>query len=126
MSLVIALAMVGAAGQVAAAAPVDATMVTSCYGTEPFWRLDINASRLRFEHLDEQAMTIANQGPRAAQGTQAAFVSLYQGRLLDNPSRFMNVIIQRAECSDGMSDDVHPFTALVLSGTTLYRGCCAR
>lgn len=50
---------------------------------------------------------------------------MYQGKTVENPNKFMNVIIVRdADCSDDMSERKYPFFVLVLSGKKLYRGCC--
>ena len=105
----------------------DASTVTQCHGTEPFWSLTIAADKLEFKSADETGlqMTIANTGARSAAARSAQFISLYQGRTQQNSARFMNVMIKKdAGCSDGMSDETYPASVLVLSGTTLFEGCC--
>jgi uncharacterized membrane protein len=38
--------------------------------------------------------------------------------------RFLNVIIEKGECSDQMSDNIYPCKVHVLSGGLLVTGCC--
>ena len=107
------------------AASQGADKVTTCVGTEPFWGLKIARDKIYFEDAGaEKKMTIANNGAKAAMGSLVEYISLYQGRTLENESQFLNVIIKNAKCSDGMSDTIYPFTVSVLSGATLYHGCC--
>ena len=100
-----------------------ANKATSCFGTEPFWGLEITEKTLKWDHGDV-VRTIENKGPKAAIGVTPEFVSLYQGKTLEDPNRFLNVIITEGDCSDGMSDETHPYSVSVLSGTELHVGCC--
>lgn len=110
---------------VAPAALADASKVTSCLGTEPFWNLTIDSKKVTFEDFgSESKRTIDNKGARPAFGHTTAYVTLYQGKVKEEPGRFMNVMIRAEECSDGMSDETYPFSVLVLSGTDLHVGCC--
>lgn len=103
----------------------NAAGVRSCTGTEPFWSLSLSSTQIRFVNQGSgERMTMAKGAPRTAAGSLPQYIALYQGRLLENSSRFMNVIIQAQSCSDGMSDIEYPYQALVLSGSSLYRGCC--
>jgi uncharacterized membrane protein len=101
-----------------------ADTVTRCLGTEPFWNLDIGASKIKFSTFEPSAMTIAKPAVATARGASASYIALYQGRLIEDSSRFMNVIIKDETCSDGMSDTIYNYSVLVLSGKTLYSGCC--
>lgn len=104
-----------------------ADQVKSCHGNEPFWDLQISKEKIEFSPVgspEAGKMTISNTGAKAAQGSTSAYVSLYQGRTLENASTFMNVIIQKATCTDGMSDNIYAYTVYLLSGQNLYRGCC--
>jgi len=100
--------------------------VTRCFGTEPFWRLEIDEKTVTWRSADEGAppRTIENKGPKPAIGGAPAFVSLYQGRTTEDPNRFLNVVISDGVCSDGMSEEMHPYSVSVLSGTELHVGCC--
>lgn len=126
MKSLIATFALCASALVSSLAFADASAVTQCFGTEPFWSLTFSNSKIVFKNDvgDAQTMSILRGAPRAAAGSVTEYISLYQGRLLENNSRFMNVIIERNDCSDGMSDSTHPYSVLVLSGTSLFRGCC--
>ena len=103
-----------------------ATAITSCIGTEPFWSLKIGNEKIEFSSLgDEVTMGMKNNGAKSANGSSSEYIALYQGKTLEG-DKYMNVIIQRAECSDHMSDDLYPYTVHVLSGTELYTGCCRK
>ena len=102
-----------------------ASGVQRCHGNEPFWGLEISKETVTLETADSEKFTILNTGAKPAEGVPAEYISLYQGRTKENSNRFMNVIIKRAECSDHMSDDLYPYTVLVLSGNRLLEGCCS-
>jgi uncharacterized membrane protein len=107
-----------------ALASASAQEVTSCGGTEPFWDLDIGPKQIQLRELGDRTMTMASRPAGTARGYTADFLALYQGKVIEEEGRYMNVMIKRASCSDGMSDIDYPFEVLVLSGTELLRGCC--
>ena len=93
-----------------------------CFGTEPFWSLDIE------------------QGRRSAFRTPGAAEQQYPGtgRLVPargRPGRFAigladgaAAVIRREECNDGMSDQAYGLGIGLLmaeEGLTLYSGCCS-
>lgn len=108
-----------------ASAPEGADKVTRAHGTEPFWGLTIDATTVKFELAGDSTMTIDNRGAKPAEGVTAEYAVLYQGRTRENPDRFLNVMITRSEggCSDGMSDEIYPYTVSVLSGNSFFTGC---
>ena len=74
------------------AASQGADKVTTCVGTEPFWGLKIARDKIYFEDAGaEKKMTIANNGAKAAMGSLVEYISLYQGRTLENESQFLNI-----------------------------------
>lgn len=102
-----------------------ANTVKSCHGNEPFWGLEIGAQNIVLQNpFSDDKLTIKKGTPRSAEGHSAEYIALYQGRTKEDPARFLNVIIERQECSDGMSDLIYPYSVNVLSGTTLWKGCC--
>ncbi|MCA2962235.1 MAG: hypothetical protein IOD12_18430 [Silvanigrellales bacterium] len=119
-----AIATLVLAGLFAPAALADASKVTSCFGTEPFWGLTIAGKSVAFRTADGLTRTSDTSGARAALGTLTSYVALYQGKVKEEPGRFLNVIVKAEQCSDGMSDEGFPYSVLVLSGTELYSGCC--
>jgi uncharacterized membrane protein len=87
-------------------------------GTEPFWGLDIDSTGLRFTTPEDTkgirwpplTPTISGDTARWAGETERAAV---------------DARIWPARCSDGMSDRVWPYTAVVRIDSTTYRGCAA-
>ncbi len=74
--------------------------------------------------MDGDKWTIDNKGARSAAGSSPEWIALYQGRTLEKHAQFMNVIIKKEKCRDYMSDGEFDHSVLILSGTTLLRGCC--
>ncbi|QFS84532.1 Bacterial SH3 domain protein [Roseivivax sp. THAF40] len=92
----------------------------TCFGTEPFWSLDISGDMFAFQFFDK--------------GLQSGPITL-RTRASGRPDRFAFageagaeraiLVMGRAECSDGMSDRLYGLTADFLIGDTLYSGCCS-
>lgn len=104
----------------------SARKVNSCFGTEPFWELEITSKVVQFKDAGNSiVMTIPKFPSAAAEGSNEDYIAMYQGKTIENNNKFMNVIIVGdANCSDNMSEKKHTFFVLVLSGKKLYRGCC--
>jgi uncharacterized membrane protein len=105
-----------------------ADSVTHCHGTEPFWGITIDPKKVTFNAVAmEESRSMINHGPKAAHGFTSTYAALYQGTLIEDPQKVLNVIITHADggCSDGMSDEVYPFTVSVVSGSEFFSGCCA-
>jgi uncharacterized membrane protein len=104
----------------------SARNVNSCFGSEPFWDVEINTKVVQFKDSGKNfVMTIPKPQPSTAEGSSDEYIVVYQGKTIDHQNKFMNIIIVNDEnCSDGMSEEKHPFSAFVLSGKTLYKGCC--
>jgi uncharacterized membrane protein len=113
------------AATTAQAGNADATTARQCHGTEPFWSLTLDGKTIKFENLGtESSLSINQPNPKSAHGRSAEYLAMYQGRTLETPTRFLNVIVRSESCSDGMSDDTYPYSVLVLSGNDLFDGCC--
>jgi len=124
------LALVSAASLLstsnAFSAPIDSSAVRNCHGTEPFWLLEFKAKEIVFSNsATSSTRTIARPEVSGAFGHLTSYIAMYQGKVQEEPGRYLNVIIKAAECSDGMSDETYPFSVLVLSGTELFNGCCS-
>ncbi|MGL5081562.1 MAG: COG3650 family protein [Microcoleaceae cyanobacterium] len=101
-----------------------AQSVKQCSGTEPFWSLTLDNSQIKFERAGGSIWSIPKTTANSAQGKPADYLALYQGKVREQSGRFLNVIIEQGNCSDGMSDNTYPYNVYVLSGRELYRGCC--
>lgn len=96
----------------------------SCYGTEPFWNLDI--------HQGQQAFMTT---PENYDG-ETYHVGLFQGAWSESPKWLLHgssdrhalaMVLFRTSCSDGMSDREFGFDAtVVLNGpdARTFTGCC--
>jgi uncharacterized membrane protein len=107
-------------------AEMGADSVTHCHGTEPFWAIRIDPNKVTFDAV-EASTSMLNHGPKPAHGFTSTYAALYQGTLIEDPAKVLNVIITAADggCSDGMSDEIYPFTVSVVSGGEFFSGCCA-
>ena len=127
-TLMIGLALVSSAFSLSSAFASDASQVTACHGNEPFWGLELKPSKIVFTKdvvADSSTLTIARPAFAAsAEGRSSEYLAMYQGKVKEQPGRYLNVIIEKKECSDSMSDESYPFSVLVLSGNTLWSGCC--
>ena len=104
----------------------DASKMTECHGTEPFWSATIRSEKVVYKsNSTGEALTIRNKGALPSAAGSTRFISLYQGRTEEDSSRFLNLIVKSEEsCSDGMSDETYGASAIVLSGSMLLYGCC--
>ena len=100
--------------------------VSACFGTEPFWSLKLTDKTIQFKLSGDESetKTIAKPTARSASGRSSEWLALFQGQTKEKAGRFLNVLVKQAECSDGMSDELYPYSVEVLSGTSLYTGCC--
>ena len=109
----------------AAAAPTTSAVVVTteplrALGTEPFWALDIDSTGL---HFKTPADTTGTRFPPNAPIPVAGDTLVWMG---ETESTAIHVRIWPERCSDGMSDRVYPYTAIVRVAGTDYRGCADR
>jgi len=108
------------------AAPIDtsAKVATAeplrALGTEPFWGLDVDLrTGLRFTTpADTNGIRFPPNAPSIAGDTLVWMAETERAAI--------HVRIWPARCSDGMSDRVYPWTAIVRVAGTEYRGCADR
>jgi len=91
-----------------------------CVGVEPFWSLRIGADETRFSQLGDAPVTVdllSAEGP--APGFAVVRFTGAQAGL---------AAIQRRDCSDGMSDALHPWsvdlTLEIADAPPRLSGCC--
>ena len=108
------------------AAPIDTSAKVStaeplrALGTEPFWALDIDSTGLHFKTpADTTGTRFPPNAPRTVAGDTLVWMA-------ETGSSAINVHIWPARCSDGMSDRVYPWTAIVRVAGTEYHGCADR
>jgi len=89
-------------------------------GTEPFWALDIDSTGLRFTTPADTA------GTRFPPNTPSPVAGDTLVWMAETERAAVHVRIWPARCSDGMSDRVYPWTAIVRVAGTEYHGCADR
>ncbi|MGE0528442.1 MAG: COG3650 family protein [Bdellovibrionales bacterium] len=90
-----------------------------CFGTEPFYGLDINGANLTLEMLGEDPISYQVSGPTAPIGIQDGYVSVYRA-----PDKDAVVSIVSGTCSDGMSDNEYGYHVVYVEGERVLYGCC--
>lgn len=84
-------------------------------GTEPFWRIDVGGSRLHYTTMDNRVGGVWMATPEKTADDD--------WRWRSEPAGAFDLIIQRRDCSDGMSDRKYAYAALFVLGATMYPGC---
>jgi hypothetical protein len=90
----------------------------SCSGTEPFWSVEVGFGRADADlAYSDRRQTLALDAPLAARGRPGlwSLPALKGGDFL---------LVERASCSDGMSDRNYPFKLSARIGKDLLSGCC--
>lgn len=97
-----------------------------CFGTEPFWSLEVADSGLVFDGLNMEPVETSLATRTAARGIPGRYGFAGWGA---KETAGMHGIVRREECSDGMSDRLYGLSLdlLVSSDGTLsqYAGCCS-
>lgn len=116
---------VGLPGALAFALDPGKVSSYSCSGTEPFWGMTISPSKIEFENAgEEKKILLKAVKPEEAQGIQPGHVRVYRSG--DAAGRPVTAVIKYAEsgCSDGMSDNLHPFSIEAIFPDRAFTGCC--
>lgn len=99
--------------------------VHQCFGNEPGWSIDLKNENIFFKsYRDMTEIVIPKYLPKSAYGFDENHLVLYQGKSIEKPDRYLNLVITRQKCSDNSYRDDYEFTALVISGNDFYAGCC--
>ena len=112
----------GAPAPVAPVAPAevapkdDFPAIVQAFGNEPFWSVRAEGGELDYSTPETQASPLHFEGSRTLQDG----LLVVQGGEGKDAFR---LTLQRAECSDGMSDLKHPFTAEFVLGKDSFKGC---
>ncbi|MGH7710643.1 MAG: COG3650 family protein [Gemmatimonadaceae bacterium] len=85
-------------------------------GTEPFWALDVDSTGLRFTSPDDTGGIRFPPIAHSVAGDTMVWVAETERAAID-------VRIWRDKCSDGMSDRVWPYVAVVRIEGKTHRGC---
>lgn len=97
----------------------------SCFGTEPFWNLQLGQFGNDLDVLGEIQQTFATTW-EGAPGNRGPYT---YGVVLEEGSSNVHAVITRNLCDDGMSDRLYGFDVYaILSGgwgTRMVTGCCS-
>ena len=87
-------------------------------GTEPFWAVEVLPGQLRYSDPENIAgTTFAATESREGSGLR------YSGTLNGQP---LTLLVQPGTCSDGMSDTVYPWTAVLTKDGFTLQGCARK
>lgn len=85
-------------------------------GNEPFWRLQVEPTGIRFERLGDEDWTVFPYQPFTADGGVRSLET-------KSASAHLSVRIAAERCLDTMADAVFGFSASVTVAGVAYRGC---
>jgi uncharacterized membrane protein len=106
--------------------PKPPQLLVSAVGTEPFWNVSVARKGIEYRTPEQPTpLKFAYSAPIAAQGRPTDFVQVYRLQ-----SRSMNgwLMIQKAtgdRCNDGMSDNLYPYSAIVMLNGKVRSGCAS-
>jgi uncharacterized membrane protein len=97
----------------------------SVFGTEPFWNVEVSPSGIVYSSLAEpdQNQTFPYVTPLSADGRFLETVRVYR---LGEQNNTLLIIRKVDNCSDGMSDDLYPYSGLFIRGDMVLEGCAVK
>ena len=97
----------------------------ACFGTEPFWSLDLDPRNGRFHAMGETPQPLTDRGGAASSN----LIGRFAVGLTGPAGSHYTAVIRRAACNDGMSDRAFGLDVdLLITGAgpaRLYSGCCS-
>jgi uncharacterized membrane protein len=91
------------------------------FGTEPFWSVEVRPSGIVYNSLaTEEKQTFPYVTPLAANGRLPETVRVYR---LGQQNNTLLIIRKVDNCSDGMSDNLYPYSGLFIQGNMVLEGC---
>ena len=96
---------------------ITADTVFTGFGTEPFWSVYVvNKIKIVFHPADGADAEVPFVVPLTIDTITSKYVS-------SNSTTAIELTITKKNCSDGMSEKIHPFEVSLLVNKTNYRGC---
>ncbi len=93
-------------------------VMTVARGNEPFWSVEVRTDRVLFSQLGADSAVY----PYAPADFDADGRAVYRAKRYGADPLLM-LVIQRGDCSDGMSDQRYPGSAVLTRGDSTWRGC---
>ncbi len=105
-------------GQPAEGSDLEVSGEFKALGNEPFWNVEVGATGIVFERLDEEKITFPYAPP---QYTAGGYV--YSATVVDPVAHSIEIIIERHSCMDSMSGAQFEYSAQVSFDGHEYSGC---
>jgi uncharacterized membrane protein len=86
-------------------------------GNEPFWSIAVSPRGIVYSTPESKKVSFAYTKPLKAKGQTADSLRVY---ILPGGN---TLTIKKGDCSDGMSDIVHPYSAVFLYNRQVLAGC---
>ena len=93
-------------------------VLTVARGTEPFWALEVRSDRVQFSRMGIDSTVY----PYAPPDFDADGRAVYRTKRF-SADPLLTLVIERGDCSDGMSDQHYPGSAILTRGDSTWRGC---
>lgn len=100
------------------------TKVLKCTGTEPFWNLEINGSKMVYsDPVMNSKVTFKVSERIVPNGTSDTYALAIKASKGSN-----NVVatIRAGDCNDGMSDESYEYDIFFVTKGAAYIGCCGK
>lgn len=98
---------------------IDISKGMTAIGTEPFWGLTIDGTRMKLTRPDKPDLLAEAPGAVIQAGRATWIAKAADGQQI-------TVVLYASDCSDGMSDRAYAFTAEVAMINETLRGCAYR
>lgn len=95
-----------------------------CAGTEPFWSIAVmpGLARADLQFAERRAFFNLTRAQNAMNRND-----IWHLKASGRPGGELSLIVRHEVCSDGMSDNRYPYSAIaIISGLDLIAGCCRR
>ena len=93
----------------------DPLQIFRAFGTEPFWNVNVEDSRLTYTTPEDQTGVVM-QGERRPETGGVEIAGNHDGKAF-------TLTVSPGDCSDGMSDHRYELIAIFRYGDVEYRGC---
>jgi uncharacterized membrane protein len=92
-----------------------------CFGTEPFWSIKVAPGRARADLMFiDRRYAFAPTSVQQTMNRPDIWLVRGSGRVAK-----LSLVVRREACSDGMSDNEYPYSAVAaISGLRPIAGCC--
>ncbi len=101
--------------------PYELPRPLTCIGTEPFWNIGLYPRGSEFERMGDVRRSLTTVH-------EAVGENGFLARLEEGPTLERTLIVERGQCSDGMSDRRYGWTATLFTeapdGNYVLSGCC--